>query len=164
MHPAKYILFLLFYNKDILLLKCWKKTSGKNLLNSTVKMATAVLFNCSSLNAHCQRLPCHCYILFLELHHHCLAWKKPFLFLSSLNGKVLQLSVREGAVPTYLCTSLCTSLALPWTRQYWKNSWGLGLHPSSLSTDGSLQTYKTLKMPSTEDFKTHFNADNLDSQ
>lgn len=77
-------------------------------LNSTVKMATAVLFNSSSLNAHCQRLPCHCYTLFLELHHHCLAWKKPFLFLSSLNGKVLQLSSWQY-LPIYVPVSV-----FPW--------------------------------------------------
>ena len=94
----------------------------------------------------------------------CLAWKKSFHFLSSLNGKVLQLSVWEGAVPTHLYSRLSIFWALPWTKQYRKDSSNLRLHPSSFGTDGPLQTYKKLKMPFMEDFKICFNADNLDSQ
>lgn len=122
------------------------------------------IFDSSSLNARCQMLPWHCYILFLELRHLCLAWKKPSHFLSSLNGTVLQFSVWEGAAPTHLYYGLCISWALPWTSQFWKDSSYLRLHPSSFGTDGPLQTYKILKTPFTEDFKTCFNADNLDSQ
>lgn len=79
-------------------------------LNSTVKMATDVLFDSSSLNAHCQMLHCHCYILFLNCTT--TAWLGRSLSFSSQVWMVKSCSYLFGTVqylPIYVPVSV-----LPW--------------------------------------------------
>lgn len=68
---------------------------------------------------------------------------------------------RVQYLPIYI--PFCISWDLPWTRQRWKDNSYMRLHSSS-ATHGPLQTFKILKMPFMEDFKTCFNAGNLNSQ